>query len=274
VIGVTGASSGIGRAVLETAQARGLDAVALGRSQDSNIRPYDLSTPLPVASLTGLQAVIHLAWSWAADGRQNVHAGRELAGACQALGIRPVLLSTFSAFAAASSQYGADKAALETTFTESGGAALRAGLIWGGRPAGMVATLSKLSRLPIAAARLLPDPQMYHSHERDLASALLQAALGEKPRDVVLAASREPVSLALLMKQLRGCKVGITVPVPTRGLAGAARGLESLRVRLPFRADSIASLERPPGPGLSSEESVWGLSFHGSAAFLEWAGQL
>jgi nucleoside-diphosphate-sugar epimerase len=269
VIGVTGATSGIGRALLAAARRGGVDAVALGRSSSAGERPYDLLKPVSPDSLSDLSAVIHLAWSWEEPGA-NVPAGLGLAESCAGQGIRPVLLSTFSAFSEAS-RYGIDKRLLEDRFSEVGGKSVRAGLIWGGQPAGIVATLVRLARLPFLLPKLWPDPVMWHSNESDLADVLLAAALEHDPRGVVLGASDETVSLDVLMVSLRGDRSGMALRVPTRALAAFAGLAEYAHVPLPFRRDSIAALQ---GEVLGADHLRaldWAPEFKGTPDLLRWA---
>jgi hypothetical protein len=181
------------------------------------------------------------------------------------------LLSTFSVFAAAKSRYGAEKAAAERAFVDAGGMALRAGLIWGAEPAGMVRTLSKLALMPLVAPRLAPDPSMRHSHEVELADWLVRAARGGVPEGTYLAASRETVALSLLLARLRGSRTGLTVPVPVPVLGWVAVLAERLRVPLPFRADSIAALDRRADLSVSQTEIPWLDGFADNEAFLSWA---
>jgi len=272
MIGVTGASSEIGLGVLRAAKVLGVEAVPIGRSGGPGTRPYDLREPLPDGLLAGVDSIVHLAWAWHEAPGVNVEAGKRLAAACRARDIRPVLLSTFSVFAAQSSKYGAAKLAVETEFLDAGGSALRAAVIWGADPGGIVATLSRLARIPVFAPHLWPDPLLYHSQEADLAAALVRAALGQSRSGIALAASMEAVSLRTLMETLRGERSGLSVPVAVPLLQLVARAGEGLHIPLPFRSDSLSALDRSAGRAIASTDLPWLDGFPGAAAFLDWAG--
>lgn len=273
IVGVTGASSGIGARVIRALRLQGHTAITLGRHAGAEERPYDLGRPVDDAAVRGLDAVIHLAWSWSESrpgSSFNVDAGTALAEACGREGVRPVLLSTFSAFSAATSQYGASKAAVEDAVTRVGGTSLRAGLIWGGSPSGIVATLATLASVPLLRPRLLPDPTMRHSERDALAAALVSAADPQSAPGTRLAASHEGVRLSSLLDALRGTRRGVPLPVPVRPVRFAASAAERLRIPLPFRADSLAALA--PSPDVAAPLALgWEEGFPGTGALLEWA---
>jgi hypothetical protein len=79
MIGVTGASSEIGRGVLQAAQSLGVEAVPIGRSGGPGTRFYDLREPIPDELLDGVQAIVHLAWAWREAPEINIEAGKRLA---------------------------------------------------------------------------------------------------------------------------------------------------------------------------------------------------
>ena len=97
---VTGASGYIGRRLVEMAQADGHQVIILGRgSPDLH---WSLGEPVPARAFVGVDAVIHLAHSWAADaeGRAGLNgdASEALAHSAFAAGVpRFVFASTNSA---------------------------------------------------------------------------------------------------------------------------------------------------------------------------------
>ncbi|MFT4264891.1 MAG: hypothetical protein QM572_16020 [Nocardioides sp.] len=268
-IGITGFTSGIGRAVVAEAVARGHEVVRLGRGASAD-RGYDLAAPEATGSVDGLDAVVHLAWSWS-EAELNVPAGERLVRACAAADVRPVLLSTFSAFAEGS-RYGADKSLLERRVAGVGGASVRAGLVWGAEPSGIVATLLRLAGAPVLAPRLRPDPALYHTSLARLARALVAEAAGadEATGSVALAAYPVPVMLSTLLDGLRAGP-GLALPVPIRSATAVARAAERLRLPLPVRSDSLAAL----GPGvdgaLAASTLPWLDGFEPTEQFLRWA---
>ena len=143
IVGVTGATSRIGELTIGAVRAAGHHPVAFVRNpRNSDERKLDLKEPIAESILEGIDALIHVAWSWDSSpgwrSDPNRIGGAELARACVSSGVRPVLLSTYSVFAASSSAYGAAKRDVESEFIAAHGVALRAGLIWGGTPSGMV----------------------------------------------------------------------------------------------------------------------------------------
>jgi uncharacterized protein YbjT (DUF2867 family) len=273
MIGITGASSGIGRAVVQAAERLNVESVSLVRVPAGHERHYDLTEPLDELILDGLDAVVHLAWAWGSGPGVNAEAGRRLASACRARGVRPVLLSTLSSFAAGTSRYGAEKVATETAFIAAGGAALRSGLIWGSDTTGMLATLARLAGLPLLAPRLTPDPMMRHSSDGQLAELLIRQALTPKPPAIVLAASQEPLPLSTLMARLRGPRPGVPVPIPVPLLEVLAKTAERVHLPLPFRSDSLAALSAEAEHNMASTTLPWASGFPGNDTMMEWAAR-
>lgn len=272
IVGVTGATSAIGADVMSEIVAGGDEAVPLGRRPAPNGRRYDLGEPVADSTLDGLDAVVHLAWSWGDDQEINRRAGLGLVQAAERSGTRVILLSTFSAFASATSQYGAAKQEIELAACASGGSALRSGLIWGGdHLSGMMSTLARIARVPGVAARLTPDPLMYVSAQKRLAEDLASAARGEAGRgEVLLGASPTPVPLSAILRALRGTRGGIPVAAPTRLIAAGASLASRAHIKLPFRPDSISALTSGSGPGQSGDSLDWAAEYPGPEQFLTW----
>lgn len=273
IIGVTGATSGIGRETVRVLRARGHTAVPLVRSPDGpDERRFDLTSQVTSDLLDGLDGLIHLSWSWDEQRTDrpdvNLEAGRALARACANTGMRPVLLSTYSARAAATSAYGRSKAALEGTFSEAGGVSLRAGLVWGGEPLAMVATLMRLARLPVVCPHLSPDPLLHHSARAVLAGALADQATGDRTDSgVLLAASPEGVMLSEIFHAAGGAR-RLHVPIATGPLLAGATTARRLRAPLPFRVDSLRSVLSCAAAPEAAMPRIEG--FPGAVSFLAW----
>lgn len=273
IIGVTGATSGVGSAVIAQVARSGNTAVRLERvSRSPTSRHYDLNASVSPALLDGLDAVVHLAWQWhttsGAARDPNTLGGERLAQACAIAGTRPVLLSTFSAFAASTSAYGAAQVAVEHSFREAGGTALRAGLVWGGTPSGMAVTLTRLAQLPQIYPHLSPDPALRHSEVAVLAAKLVNAA-HDGDRVISRAASDERVRLSAIFHAARGRRSRAHLRVPVPALLLVARSAERLKLNLPFCSVSLASLSESVNdistPGMQSVGD-----FPGNADFLRW----
>lgn len=238
IVGVTGATSTIGEHVVARLAA-GHTAVRMGRGGGVD-RRFDIGVPLAVDALSGLDAVVHLAWSWEIPADVNARSAIQLAEACAAAGVKPVLISTYSAFASATSAYGAAKLTAEQAVVGAGGVAVRAGLVWGADPSGIVATLMRLARLPLLRLRLVPDTAMHHTSIAELADALVLATT-TAATGVYTAAADDTVSLAALLAALRRRR-GVPVPVPLGAAFHVVRAGERLRIPLPLRSDSLAAL--------------------------------
>ena len=278
IIGVTGATSTIGEATVAAIERMKHHAVRLVRTPRSpSDRHYDLGQPIHPETLTGVDAVIHLAWDWRPAAREsldpNVEAGRRLVRACVVVGARPVLLSTYSTFSADTSVYGTAKASLEAEFRADGGTALRAGLIWGNQPSGMVSTVLRIARLPLACPHLTPDPTLHHSEIRTLAARLVEATT-TVDSETVLAASAEAVRLSEIVHSARRRGTSVHVTIPTRALLAAARSGERLGVPLPFRSDSLPVADDTNERAVMSSTLCRLDGFPGREAFLGWIASI
>lgn len=282
IIGVTGATSGIGRRVLTAIDQRGHAAVRLTRAPSRpDDRAFDLTKPFDDGVLEGLDGLIHLAWDWTdledpVWGR-NARAARAIAAGCHRRSIAAVLLSTFSVFAAGPSRYGTSKLVAEREFLAVGGSCLRAGVIWGGEePAGIAQTMVTLAQLPGVCPHLSPSPLLYHSQRDVLADLLVQQAVAPVtgPR-LVLAAAPEPVDMVDVVHHLEArTDKRVHVAVPTKWLIAASRGADAARIRVPFRTDSL----RAADPKLVREVAYGDLpfapEFPGREQFLAWMGTI
>lgn len=277
-VGVTGATSGIGQEVVKVLESRGHTAVRIGRHPsgpaDRRFDVHLVPDPLVVDELDGL---VHLAWDWEAmaggPSDPNASAGKSLADLCGKAGIKPVLLSTFSVFATPASSYGSAKLAVEEAFVGVGGTSLRAGLIWGENPTGIIATVLRLASMRLVCPHLTPDPFMYHSQQRELAGLLVDSALPEAPsRGVLLAVSPERVHLYELVHAADRGSHRVHVQIPVRALVGVSRTAEKAGIKLPFRADSLSGV----GPAAEAAAARSGLprvgDFPGREELLAWVG--
>ncbi|CAN5277718.1 hypothetical protein BH09ACT5_BH09ACT5_14110 [soil metagenome] len=279
VIAITGASSSVGSAVADECARRGFDVVPLVRRPVAPTdRAYDLGSPPSEDLLSGVDALIHLAWDWTADEAvaraHNLEGSRALLALARAGGARPVLLSTFSVFAAATSSYGAMKGELEELVAAGGGASLRAGLIWGGsgEVTGILATVRRLSQLPLCA-HLVPDPRLHASHLGALAVSLVELAAGPDPsaQPVRLGASHGSVALSEVQHAFRGPSRTLHPRVPVGVLSAAAGVASRLGVALPFRPDSLNAVSQAPLTESDTSPYPFEPGFDDIEGFLAWA---
>ena len=164
---------------------------------------------------------------------------------------RIIVLSSMSAFAGTSQLYGRAKLDIEALTIEFGGCAVRPGLVHGEQAGGMAGAMRKLTALPIVPV-IAGGAGVYTVWEQDLmrAIALLASATTLAPGTISVAHPTR-VSLVDLMRTFaaeenRRCRF---VPVPWQLVYWLLRSGESMRLRLPFRADSLLGLIHT-APGL------------------------
>jgi nucleoside-diphosphate-sugar epimerase len=168
---------------------------------------------------------------------------------------RVLVVSSMSAFAGTRQLYGQAKLAIEAITHASGGCAVRPGLVYGDQVGGMTAALRKLVRLPIVPV-IAGDARLYTVHADDLTAAVVALAAAEVlPPGTVSVAHPGAVSIRDVMSTLakqegRSCRF---VPVPWQLVYAVLRITELLRVRPPFRADSLLGLVRTAPEVVNSE---------------------
>jgi len=255
-LGVTGASGYIGGAVIAAAASAGWDVVALGRRPVPGVgawRTADLATPPGAGLLDSLDAVLHLAAdTGAGDGPgagPELAFATELARQAQARAMPCVIVSSQAASAAAPSDYGRSKHAIEQATLPLSAILVRPGLVVGGREAGLFGLLCGLVRRSPLVPRLLPVPAVQPVHVDDLARALLAACSREGLAGRVIAVAGEPVGFDALLQGIARHRVRVRrwrVPVPVfavRLLLAVAGAVAGPRLS-PARLDSLTQL--PP----------------------------
>jgi nucleoside-diphosphate-sugar epimerase len=195
-----------------------------------------------------VHAAYDLSLTSAADiWRVNVEGTRRLLEVANDARVRRILvLSSMSAFDGTSQLYGRAKLDIEAMTMESGGCAVRPGLVHGERFGGMAAALRKLTRLPIVPV-IVGGGGLYTVCEDDLMTAIAALAAAETlAPGTISVAHPTPVILPDLLatfaaQEDRRCRL---VPVPWHLVYCLLRTAEILRLRLPFRADSLLGLVR------------------------------
>jgi uncharacterized protein YbjT (DUF2867 family) len=267
---LTGYSSGIGKMVTAIAEREGHEIVRMGRNPKTADLPFSIPDGGNLSAVKRIGGVIHLAWDWNSNDA-NVSAGRILASQSRTLGVQPVLLSTISTLSS-SSEYGQAKARVEEAFIESGGSALRAGIVWGPGASGIIQTLRKLSNLPLLLPQIFPNRIMHHSEISELARALVRSATVGASHPIELAIGPDGVYLNALLAALREeDKAKILLPIPIGLAARGARWMENMGIHLPFRADSLSALEGAKAESMTEKPTpnVGGMA--SGTDFLGWA---
>ena len=262
-VAVTGASGYLGSQICETLESRGWQVIRLARSPERShgqVLSYDLATPIAAQvreALRSAGALIHAAYdlsltSSADIWRVNVEGTRRLLEAAKEAGVaRIIVLSSMSAFAGTSQLYGRAKLDIEAITNELGGCAVRPGLVHSERAGGMAGAMRKLTTLPIVPV-IAGGAGVYTVWEEDLMKviALLASAATLEPGTISVAHPSR-VTLTDLMRAFaaqedRRCRF---VPVPWQLVYWLLRSGEFMRLRLPFRADSLLGLIHT-APGL------------------------
>ena len=263
VAAVTGASGYLGSQICQTLESSGWQAIRLTRSPEQShgqVFSYDLAMPVTAQAREALRsadALIHAAYdlsltSSADIWRVNVEGTRRLLKAAKEAAVgRIIVLSSMSAFAGTTQLYGRAKLDIEAITTEFGGCAVRPGLVHSERAGGMVGALRKLTNLPIVPV-IAGGAGVYTVREQDLMRviALLASATTLEPGTISVAHPSRVTLIDLLRafaaQEDRRCRF---VPVPWQLIYWLLRGGELMRLRLPFRADSLLGLVHT-APGL------------------------
>lgn len=227
---VTGASGYIGSRLVEMACAEGHQVTVLGRTvPEGGIVSFSwtLGEDAPAAALSGADAVIHLAHSWAADSAPgenlNALAAEKLAGQALAAGVpRFVFASTTSARPAAKNRYGKVKYATEQTLAALPGAAsrlisARIALVYGGVPAGQYAMMRKLTALTPLLPMFGLERGVQPIHLDEVARGLLTLAARRELTDANYVIAGAPMTFAAWLKTLRKVQTGGSlhfIPIP------------------------------------------------------------
>jgi nucleoside-diphosphate-sugar epimerase len=190
--------------------------------------------------------------------RVNVEGARRLLEVTAGARVRRIIvLSSMSAFDGTTQLYGRAKLKIEAMTEAVGGCAVRPGLVYGEPPGGMAAALERLTRLPIVPV-IAGTGRLYTVREDDLTASIAALAAAETltPGTISLA-HPTPVMLSDLLvnfaaQQGRSCRF---VPVPWQLVYWLLRTAEVVRLRLPFRADSLLGLVRTAS-GVSGGEQL------------------
>jgi hypothetical protein len=224
---------------------RGIEIVYLNRTGMGE--RFDMASPIQL-ELENLDAFIHLAWDWSesyAQGhKNNIKNILPFLNSLVASKTKMVLLSSESASGIPGSGYGKLKRELEREFSIRGGSSVRAGLLWGSKLSGIVATVCRLSQLPFFCAHLNPDPSLFVSNEAEIAKALVSEAVSERTSHPVLSLkSIERIKLSKISHKYQGSnRKRFHLSFRVESLVSIGEFLSKLHIKLPFRVDSLRSL--------------------------------
>jgi nucleoside-diphosphate-sugar epimerase len=263
-VAITGANGYVG-SVIAGALAAQADVVGLvrkPRSADDIAWSFDADPIALEAALRqhGVTHLIHAAWDMKANllttlERDCVAGSARLFAAASAAGIvRPIFISSISAFARDRSAYGRSKMMAEQIAHDHRGLVLRLGLVYGDGDGGVYGSLKKM----VAKARVIPiigdgSAQQYLLHERTLAQVVRRAVRGDFDQ------SGRPLTIAhpegIAFRALLGAIAAVQhnqitcVPVPWRLVYLGLRTAETAGIKLNFRSDSVISfIFQDPAP--------------------------
>jgi nucleoside-diphosphate-sugar epimerase len=256
MIAVTGASGYVGGRILTHLRAQGLETVALVRRPapgDQGARRYALDTPLEDSVLDGVEMVVHAAYDLSQQGggirAVNFSGSLPLLDGLAARGGRVLLISSLSAFEGARSQYGRTKLELERAVLERDGVVLRPGLVFGAHASGLFGAMSGA----LSTRALVPligggSQRLFVTHDEHLCELVAAIAGGRVQADRPLFAAHEvPTTLRAIAAQIarahgRGLRA---IPLPPGLVQAGLRLAEIAGLGLPFRSDSLRSLQHP-----------------------------
>jgi nucleoside-diphosphate-sugar epimerase len=258
VAAVTGASGYLGSQICTTLESDGWRVIRLTRSPDrghGQVSLYDLAMPITAQAAEALRsadALIHAAYDLSLTRpvdiwRVNVEGTCRLLEAAKDAAVnRIIVLSSMSAFAGTTQLYGRAKLDIEAMTTEHGGCAIRPGLVYSERAGGMAGAMRKLTILPIVPV-IAGGAGVYTVSEQDLMRVIaLLASATALEHGTISVAHPSRVNLTDLLRAFaaqedRRCRF---VPVPWQVIYWLLRSGESMRLRMPFRADSLLGLIR------------------------------
>ena len=277
---VTGASGYFGSRLITILRGQGRPVLALGRHRpavDVPFLPFDLregTVDIDALRRTGIDVIVHAAYDFSVTApalvhKINVEGTARLMDAADKAGIgRFIEISTMSAFDGCSSVYGQAKLAIERLVADRNGLSLRAGLIWGPRPGGMVGTLYKLAgSLPIIP--LIGNGMALQYLVRDADVAELIVRLAEHPQlppvpyltvcheqplpfreilqKMAIAQSRHPILVPIPAAMMKLCLHAVERALPGRGLrADSITGLIHSNPAPVFRPDILGTIGMSP----------------------------
>lgn len=250
---ITGAGGYIGRHLVAAARAAGWHVVAAARQPVAGADAwlsYRLEDERALDGMPRDAVIVHLAAQTGAvlDADIDIRAADRLLEAASRRSARIVFVSSQTARPEAPTSYGRTKWAIERRLLAAGGIVVRPGLVYGGSPGGVYATLLRLVKEHPVLPRLFPSPQVQPVHVEDLAQALLHAATQASPTSLIRVGAAEPIALDSFLRALAqgmGRAQPRFIPLPAELVPLAARILDAIgKPTLAMRMRSLVDLPR------------------------------
>lgn len=249
-VAVSGAGGFVGSRIVAALRAGGHDVIGLSRTPVAGLEhlAFDLNGAIPSTEQFrrhGVAALVHAAWDFSPRDleearRINVAPSARLAREAAVAGVRLIAISTMSAFDGCRSVYGRSKLEMEQAFLEQGGLVLRPGLVWSDSPGGMVGTIDRLAKLPVAPV-IAGGGKLYAVHADDLAALIVRAVEAAPAAQVATVAHPRAYSfddILRLRARGQGCHP-LLLPVPWPLVWLGVRLIQLLKPHGPLRADSV-----------------------------------
>lgn len=262
-IAITGATGYLGSLLVRHLRDQGVEVVAFTRQRppDPELiwREFHLGEPLDPAVFEGIDVLVHAAWLLSGKDtselwKRNVVGSRSLFQTASAAGVsKTIFISSMSAYFGTKQAYGLMKLAVERTVLDTGGVAIRPGLVYGDSPGGMGGTLKKIAALPLWPR--FASAKLFLAHEDDLAPAISHVldSYDFFAGSVLGFAHPVPLGLTAVLQGLSETHVRRpAVLIPAAAVMAPLKALEAANVTLPFRSDSLLGLVKGPKalPGL------------------------
>ncbi len=221
---ITGSTGYIGGELVALARAEGHDVVELGRAAG-----WRIGAPVPAGMFDGVDAVIHLAHSWAVEdgapeaANPNIEGAVRLAEAAADAGVkRFVFASSTSSRPNALNVYGRTKFRIEEHLSRSTAAAgvriARIGLVYGGPRTAMYGLMLKLAGLSPVLPMIGLSREVQPIHVEEVGKGLLTLALSDlQSGDPFILASAGKMTFGTwlrLLRRVQGRGGLIFLPVP------------------------------------------------------------
>jgi nucleoside-diphosphate-sugar epimerase len=271
---VTGTTGFLGHHIAQRMKEAGYDVKKLQRRKegsketDEEIILFSLGKEVDPESLAGIDVLIHCAYdfrciTWEAIRDVNVNGTKLLFEAAKKAKVGLILfISSMHAFGGCRTMYGHAKLAGERITFEQEGVVIRPGTIYiekdntlyGGQGGGTLQFFEKLFRtLPVVPILYSKEPTIYTSHLDDLLTLIEEVSSKDKALvKPICAVNEKPLTLKQFLVKIKDRQVKkhvLFIPVPWQIPWLLLVILEKLKVKLPFRSESILTFfDQNPAP--------------------------
>jgi hypothetical protein len=239
-IGLTGASSGVGRAILDAFKNSGFEVVSIPRDPNA-VECVDLTEG--TVRLQDYGTILHLAWNRRdrthPEISRNVSGSLKLLETCAVTHTRVIFLSSISA-ERKDSRYGSQKRHVEETVLARGGTVIRCGFISGTTDSGIMGLLRRLANVPGFCLHLHPDPEVEVTSEVALITTIKKVINGEVSDKRIRLVNRKSQTLSALVHAMSdSSRRKLHLPIPVSVVRKSLRRASSLSKQASFFADSL-----------------------------------